>query len=338
MSFLRRRSRIGLGPGGEFDLVRTFLAGADEPGPGVRVGPGDDALVLDDGTVISTDIAVEDVHFRREWLDLPEIGYRATAAGLSDLAAMAAEPLGALVSLALRAEDADRVGPAVIEGVREALDGVGASLLGGDLSSSPGPLILDVVSVGRADRPLLRDGARPGDELWVTGRLGGAAAAVRRWRAGRTPEPGLRQAFARPSPRVSEARWLAREAGVRALIDLSDGLAGDAGHLSAASGVRIVLEAERIPIHPSLHGDGDEGANTEESPLESALRGGEDYELLLAAEPGDVELLVDEFSVRFGLALTRVGRVEEGEGVHLLRPGAPAPVPVTVGGFSHFGP
>ena len=332
----RRRRRIELGEGAEFDLIRSFLNDASEPGPGVRVGPGDDALVLDDGTVISTDVSVEDVHFRRAWLDPREIGYRATAAGLSDLAAMAAEPVGALVSLALSAQDAKGLGPRVMAGVREALDGVGGALLGGDLSASPGPLVLDVVSIGRVEHPVLRDGARPGDEVWVTGRLGGAAAAARLWREGETPGPALREAFARPGPRVREALWLAREATVRALVDVSDGLAGDAGHLSAAGRVAVVLEAERIPVHPGLGSTVDEEGIGGVPPLELALRGGEDYELLLAAEPGGVEPLAEEFSVRFGLALTRVGRVEEGEGVHLLRPGTSTPIRLEAGGFSPF--
>lgn len=338
-----RKARVALGPGGEFDRIRAFLAGAPGPGPGVRVGPGDDALVLADGTVVSTDLSVEDVHFRRRWLDFREVGYRAAAAGLSDLAAMGAEPVGALVGLALSPAEAAEVGSEIVAGVREALDGVGGALLGGDLSTSPGPLFIDVVSLGRADRPILRDGARPGDELWVTGRLGGAAEAVRLWEEGSGPEPGLREAFARPKPRIREALWLAREAEVRALIDLSDGLAGDAGHLAAAGGVRAVIEADRVPVHPALsraaagEGAGDRAAAHEGEELERALRGGEDFELLLAASAGSVDPLVDEFSVRFGLALTRVGRVEEGEGVHLLRPGADGPVPLEGGGFSHFG-
>lgn len=330
-----RRSRVALGPGAEFDLIRSFLGTDDAPVPGVRVGPGDDALVLDDGTVISTDVAVEDVHFRRDWIDVREAGYRAGAAGLSDLAAMAAEPLGAMVSLALSSDDADRVAPEVVDGVREALDGVGAALLGGDVSASPGPLVLDVVSVGRAEEPVLRDGGRPGDLVWVTGRLGGAAGAVREWSEGREPDPGLREAFAHPVPRIREARWLVREGDVRALIDLSDGLAGDAGHLSAASGVRVVLEADRIPVHPALLRGPEAG---EDRLLDHVLRAGEDYELLLAAGPGSLEPLAEEFSVRFGLALTRVGRVEEGHGVHLVGPGDAGPRPLESGGFSHFSP
>ncbi|NIP59644.1 MAG: thiamine-phosphate kinase [Gemmatimonadetes bacterium] len=326
-----RRPRIRLGRGAEFDLVRAFL-GPEGPLPeAVRVGPGDDALVLEDGVVISCDLSVEDVHFRRSWLTFQEIGYRAAAAALSDLAGMAAEPLGVLVSLAISPSEAESVGTALHAGVHEALASVEGALLGGDLSASPAPLVLDVVAVGRADEPALRDGARPGDEVWVTGRLGGAAGAVRVWEGGGEPGPGLRKAFARPRPRIREARWLVREGRVRALLDLSDGLAGDAGHLAAAGGVRVVLEAAAIPVEPGLEA----GAAPGEA-LDLALRGGEDYELLLAAAPGSVEELVDEFALRFGTPLTRVGRVEAGEGVHLARGEDGRPTPLDLGGFDHF--
>lgn len=333
------RSRVELGPGGEFDLVRSFLSGVDDDVPGVRVGPGDDALVLDDGLVVSTDLAVEDVHFRRSWLDDEEIGYRATAAGLSDLAAMAAEPVGVLLSFALPASQGPEAARRTVAGVREVVATVGGALLGGDLSTSPGPRILDVVSVGRAERAVLRSGARPGDELWVTGRLGGAAGAVRAWRRGARPPRALREAFARPVPRVFEAGWLVREAEVRALIDLSDGLAGDAAHLAAASGVRVLLDEDRIPVHPALtelpvdeDGEGDRTG----APLHHALHGGEDYELLLAAAPGSVEPFAADFSVRFGIPLTRVGRVEEGAGVHLRSQEGRESRPLDRGGWDHF--
>lgn len=329
-----RFARVRMGPGGEFDLIRSILGEEGDPSPGIRVGPGDDALVLDDGTVVSTDLSIEGVHFVREWLSEAEIGYRASAAALSDLAAMAAEPLGALVSLALPRDGADETVPDLARGVHEALAAAGGTLLGGDLSASPGPLVLDVVVLGRAGRPVLRGGARPGDELWVTGHLGGSAAAVAAWREGREPEPGLRRTFARPRPRIREALWLAREGGIRALIDLSDGLAGDAAHLAAAGDVRIVLEGERIPLHPALAA-GTEAARTQA--LDRALSGGEDFELLMAVEPGVLGSLIEEFTVRFGAALTRIGRVEAGEGVHLLQRDEPEPRALRRGGFSHFG-
>lgn len=317
---------VSLGPGGEFDLIRRFLGEGSPPGPGVVLGPGDDAAVLEGGWVLSTDLSVEDVHFRRSWVGDEEIGYRAAAAALSDLAAMAAEPVGLLVSMAFPS-DAGVDLDAVQRGVRAAAAAAGASVLGGDLSRSPGPLVLDVTVVGRASAPVSRAGARPGDELWVTGRLGGSGAAVRLWRAGREPSPALRAVFARPTPRIQAALALARAGVLRAMVDLSDGLAGDAGHLAAAGGVRIVLEPERIPV-----AEGAAEALGPEAALELALRGGEDYELCFAAAPGppDVAALAGEA----GVELTRVGRVEAGAGVRLEERDGSV-VPLVRGGYDH---
>lgn len=322
--------RVALGPGGEFDLIRSFLTLDAGEGRLVRVGPGDDAAVLEGGWVLSTDLSVEDVHFRRGWIGDDEVGYRAAAAALSDLAAMAAEPVAVLVSMAIPEGGAvDAL--AVQSGVREAARAVGAAVVGGDLSRSPGPLFLDVTVVGRSEAPVLRAGARPGDEVWVTGALGGAGAAVRLWRAGRQPGPALRAAFARPVPRVAAARALARAGVVRAMVDLSDGLAGDAAHLAAAAGARVVLRSDLVPVHPAAR----EALSRAEA-LEAALSGGEDYELCFAAPPGLVSgggALVEEV----GVPLTLVGRVEAGEGVW-LDAGDGLAVPVGRGGYDHMSP
>jgi len=318
--------RVGLGPGGEFDLIRR-LVGADEAAwPGVEVGPGDDAAVLEGGWVLSTDLSIEDVHFRRSWLSDREVGYRAASAALSDLAAMAAEPVGILLSLAMPEHDVDIV--EVQAGAREAVTATGGAVLGGDLSRSPGLLVVDVVALGRTARPLLRAGALAGDDLWVTGVLGASAAAVTLWSHEREPDAALREAFARPHARVSEARFLADGGGVHALIDLSDGLAGDAGHLGAAGGVRIVLEAGLVPVAEAAA-----RALGPEEAASLALHGGEDYELLLAARPGSVD--VEAFDARFGLPIRRVGRVEEGSGVWIEERGTVRRL--QRGGFSHVG-
>ncbi len=300
------RGRIRLGPGGEFDLIRRLLGEEELDLSGVELGPGDDAAVLEGGWVLSTDLSVEDVHFRRDWLSDREVGYRATAAALSDLAAMAAEPVGVLVSLAVPAHGFDV--EAVQAGVREMVSACGGVVLGGDLSRSPGPLVVDIVVVGRAARPATRAGALPGDEVWATGALGAPAAAVALWRSGRQPDEILRAAFARPRPRLDEARFLVEGGGVHALIDVSDGLGGDAGHLAAAGEVRVILETGRLPVSEAAV-----AAVGPEKAWSLAMHGGEDYELLLAAEPGAVDPA--SFGARFGLALTRVGRIEEGQGV-----------------------
>ncbi|MSR22287.1 MAG: thiamine-phosphate kinase [Gemmatimonadetes bacterium] len=300
-----------LGPGREFDRIRAILSDIPNPGPDVRVGPGDDGAVFSDGLAISTDLSIEGVHFRLDWISPEEAGYRAAAAGLSDLAAMAAEPIALFASVAAPGDGTSA--ETVMQGVKRLAARSGIPLLGGDLTRSPGPLVVDVVSVGRSLDPLLRSGAGEGDELWVTGTLGGAAAAVALWSAGRPVPAEARRAFAEPSPRVREAIWL-RRAGATAGIDLSDGIAGDAAHLAAASGVSIVLIAEALPVHPALSGaDFPPGVDA----LGLALHGGEDYELLVAAPKGVLVSRVEEFSSLFDLPLTRVGRADGGAGVFL---------------------
>jgi len=319
--------RIALGRGAEFDLIRRFVAGDAPLPPEVRVGPGDDAAVLEGGWVVTTDLAVEDVHFRRAWLSDREIGYRAAATALSDVAAMAATPVALLVSLAAPRGGAVDL-EAVEAGVHEIATELGASVIGGDVSRSPGPLVIDVVALGCTAWPVLRDGAEPGDHVWVTGSLGAAAAAVRAWEAGGTPEPALREAYARPRPRVREARCLVDHELVDALIDVSDGLAGDAGHVAAASGVRVTLEAAHIPVAAAVR----EAFGPAEA-LELALHGGDDYELCFVTDPGVVD--VEHLRARHGLTLTRVGRVEPGEGVWLERPDGTVER-LERGGFDHL--
>jgi thiamine-monophosphate kinase len=316
-----------LGPGAEFDLIRRMIEDPATFPPEVRVGPGDDAAVLEGGWVISTDLAVEDVHFRRAWLTDEEIGYRAGAAALSDIAAMAVSPVALLVSIAAPRGGAVDVA-AVEAGVCAVARSVNASVIGGDVSRSPGPLMIDVVALGRGSWPIQRDGAEAGDHVWVTGALGASAAAVRAWERGDEPTPELRAAFATPRPRVEAARCLVEHEVVDALIDVSDGLAGDLGHIAAASGVKITIEAGEIPLAPAAV----EAVGAEEA-LELALHGGEDYELCFVTDPG----VVDEeyFRQRHGLQVTRIGTVSEGSGVW-LQSGEGDAQELERGGFDHM--
>ncbi|HEX8695908.1 MAG TPA: thiamine-phosphate kinase [Longimicrobium sp.] len=308
------RRRLRLGAGAEFDLIRRFYArgGGGAARYDVRVGPGDDcAVVAGDGIALSTDISVEGVHFRRDWMGFRDVGRRAAAAALSDLAAVAARPIGVLASLAVPPGDEKAHAEQVMEGVRRAAESVGAALLGGDLARTHGPLVVDVTVVGECPHPVLRSGARPGDEVWVTGELGAAAAYVEQRLQGRRPDGRARARFAAPAPRVREALWLAGHGLPTAMIDLSDGLAGDAAHLSAASGVAVLLSPELIPVHPAARRHAGKGGDA----LRLALTGGEDYELCFTAPIGAAEPHVDEFQQTFGVRLSCVGRVGGGDGV-----------------------
>jgi thiamine-monophosphate kinase len=316
-----------LGPGREFDLIRRFLSNAPAHDD-VLIGAGDDAAVLRDGWIVSTDASVENVHFRRDWLSATEIGYRAAAVALSDMAAMAAQPVAVFTSLVLPAALYGAQATAVMAGVSAAARGHGAALAGGDTTRTDGPLTIDITVIGRSNSPALRSGARAGDELWLTGTLGGAAAALRAWRAGSEPDPTARAAYAQPQPRIKEALWLAERGALHALIDLSDGLASDAAHLAAASGVRIQISSAYLPLHQALPPEPDA--------LRTALTGGDDYELFFAAPAGIVSALQPDFEQRFGIQLSRVGRVLAGAGVEVVTAQGNR-LEEELKGYDHFG-
>jgi thiamine-monophosphate kinase len=338
---------IGLGPGSEFDLIRKFLeqdarirgakSSPDEPGAAASarhtvVGPGGDcAVVTGRAIAISVDASIEDVHFRREWMTPRQIGYRAAAAALSDLAPVAAVPIGVFVTLGLRGADVPGFAMEVMAGVSEAADACGAALLGGDVARSAGRSTIGLTVAGEVEKAVSRAGARPGDEVWVTGTLGAPGLTVRAWNAGRTPPPGAQAAFVRPRPRIQEARWLAGRDLMTAAIDLSDGLAGDTRHLAAASHVRILLDEGAIPIAPAVL----EYDDAEADPLWLALGGGEDYELCFTAPAGAVERERPAFARQFDVRLTQVGTVVEGDGVRIV--GADGnPRELEISGYNHF--
>ena len=304
-----------LGPGQEFDLVRAMMSRWGDRARGI----GDDAAVLTappgEEVVLSTDTSLEDVHFRREWLSPEEIGWRAVAAALSDLAAMAAKPLGVLVAIVLPRPWMDDLG-ALAEGIAAAAAASETPILGGDLTRGE-RLSITVSVAGSTASPLRRSGARPGDTLWVTGQLGGPALALAAWGEGRQPNPEARARFARPIPRIREAQWLVA-AGATAGIDISDGLGGDAGHLAAASGVRIAIDADALPRAPDVD-------------VSTAQRSGEEYELLVTT---GTAFDAAAFQRDFDLSLTRIGTVEKGDaGVDLLIGGERVASP---GGYDHF--
>ena len=314
-------------PASERELLRRLAEIGWKGHRGVLVGPGDDAAVLRGGLVASTDLSVEDVHFRFDWLSAEEVGFRAAAAALSDMAAMGAAPACLLVSLALPVRpsgdrrphrgDAAPPGESAVATLAQALqrgaaaagDRVGVPIAGGDLSRSPGPVVVDVAVLGRAARPLARSGAKPGDAVWVSGALGGAAAAVAAWTEGREPPPAARARFAVPPDRVPLGRALAADGLASALIDVSDGLLADARNLAARSGVRLCIDEARVPV------DAPAGAD-----LNLALRGGEDYELMFTV-PAGAEPRLPPLARALPVPLSRIGLVERGEGVVMERNG-----------------
>jgi len=314
---------LRLGRGGEFDRLRRIFARLGRTGQSL----GDDCALIRVGRTwlaVSIDLSLEDVHFRTAWLSFADIGWRSVAAALSDLAADGAEPIGVVVSLGVpgkgRGRGKGEGDPAaeIMAGVGAAARRVGAHVLGGDLVRSDRYLV-DVCVLGWTVRPVRRHGARPGDGVWVTGALGGAQLALQALAAGRRPPPGLFRRFARPVPRIAAGRRLAA-LGARAMIDVSDGLAADAGHLAAASGIRVEIAVEQVPRFRSVPGH-------------VAVASGEEFELLVALPPRFTDRDARSFRVATRVPLTRIGRCVRGSGVRLTDHGRAIAAPK---GFDHF--
>lgn len=231
----------------EFDLIAGLASRLDRDGPGVLVGHGDDAAVLDGGLVVAIDAIVEDVHFRRRLSSPQDIGWKAIAVNVSDLAAMGAAPTAAVMALARPADLTVADINACYDGMREAADRWGLSLVGGDTVRAPA-WMLAVTALGRLDRaPVTRGGARAGDAVVVVGALGAAAAGLQGLEAGREVPPELAEAHRRPRALPAAGALLAA-AGATAMIDVSDGLGADLRHLCEASGVGMRVDLAALPV------------------------------------------------------------------------------------------
>jgi thiamine-monophosphate kinase len=322
---------------GEFELLARVRERLPPPTGRVRVGSGDDAAVTVPGgaTATSVDALVDGVHFSRERASLRQIGAKGLATALSDLAAMGAEPGEAYVVLTVPG-DLDEDGCLeILDGVLELAGRTGTTLAGGDVTRGP-VLALSFTVVGHApaaERFVTRAGARPGDELVLTGEIGGAAAGllVPDLDGLELPDDTIRALRARqlePVPRLRAGHVLA-QAGATAMVDLSDGLGADARHLAEASGVGLRIDATSLPL---ADGVGEVARAAGNDPLQAAAEGGEDYELLatLPAEGLDLASLTRSA----GVTLTRIGAAVAGEGVEIRRPGGRALVPR---GFDHLG-
>lgn len=331
-----------MAPNGEFELIARLARRLGEPGGRVAVGIGDDAAVGEAAgvTVVSVDALVDGVHFQARTWPPAAIGHKALAAALSDLAAMGAAPGEAYVALGIPAGLGAGRCDQIYEGLAALAAETGTAVAGGDVTRAPA-LFLAVTAVGHAagaGELVRRAGALPGDAVAVTGALGGAAAGLlllsgRDWGGERPPVPDgvARDLIARqqrPQPRLAEGRALAT-AGARAMIDLSDGLAGDAAQIAAASGVRLRIELERLPVQEGVAAV---AAAAGRDPSELAAGGGEDYELLACLPPDRLDTATAALA-GLGRELTAIGRVEEGSGAILLD-AAGNPRPIT--GFDHL--
>lgn len=314
---------------GEFELLARVRERLPPAGPQVRIGAGDDAAVTvpEGATATSVDAVVEGVHFHRDRASLRQIGGKALATALSDLAAMGAEPGEAYTVLGVPTDLGEDDCLELLDGIVALAASTGTTVAGGDLVRSPA-LTLAITVVGHAAAPerlIVRSGARPGDALVLTGELGGAAAGLivleRGEEAASIPAgvaDGLLRRQLEPRPRLAAGRALAT-AGATAMIDLSDGLGGDARHLAHASGVGLLLDAEALPL---AEGVAEAASIAGGDPLQLAVSGGEDYELLAAIPAEGLDLTA--LSAAAGVAVTRVGEATAGSGVEIRLPGGRA--------------
>lgn len=322
---MRPRSEPTIADVGEFGVIDRLRQRFGTDGIGVVRGIGDDTTVLraTPGYLLlaTTDAAVEGVHFVRASTTPRRLGQRVLAVNLSDVAAMGGIPRWALVSLSLPENTPLHFVDELAAGLDEAAKRYQVAIVGGNLARSPERLVLDLTLLGEveADRVVYRSGARPGDRLLVTGTLGDAAAGLAVL-LGQAPAdvPGANVLVSRqqlPTPRVDAGRAIARAGLATAMIDLSDGLASDVVHLVEASHLGAVVRAEAVPLSPQIR---ELARATGRDPLDWALHGGEDYELLLAAPPDRADDLVAAVQA-VGVPLTDVGEVVAEPGIWLQR-------------------
>ncbi|WP_339739793.1 thiamine-phosphate kinase [uncultured Maricaulis sp.] len=318
--------------GGEFGFIRTRLAPLAGGHP-AALDLTDDAAVLDPEPghqlVIASDMLVAGVHFLET--DAPEIAAeRCVRSNLSDLAAMGAQPLGYLSSIAWPAGVSERWRDGLVAGLAKAQNAFGLCLLGGDTTVGPGPLTISLTMLGQvpSGTALLRRGAEAGDDVWVSGTIGDARLGLDIARGILAADPALLERYHRPTPRLALGQRLRGLAS--ACLDISDGLIADAGHIAELNGVRIELQSSQIPLSPSAVA----AVKAGQIDLAGLVTGGDDYELFFCA-PASRREIVHGLAASLGLPLTRIGAVITGQGVALLDSEGGA-IETGSGGFTHF--
>jgi thiamine-monophosphate kinase len=309
----------------EKSLVERIRRAAATQGQRASQGIGDDCAVLPlprgHEALVTTDFSLEDVHFRREWHPPDSVGHRCLARGLSDIAAMGGIPRAAFLSLALPDELPQSWVDKFIAGLLKLAAQFSVPLAGGDTAQSPSGILADIVVLGSvpAGKAILRSGARPGDFLYVTGTLGSAAAALNQLRDGKKLRPRSHPKHFYPEPRVAVGQFLREKKLASAMIDISDGLSTDLGHVCEESGTGAVVYAEALPVAGGKVG------------LTLALHGGDEYELLFTAGP---ERRIPKQIA--GMPVTRIGEILSGKYMRLATADGKTQ-PLKPAGWEHFG-
>ena len=311
-------------PLNEKSLIARIRRAATGRGRLAGLGIGDDCAVLPlprgHEALVTADFSLENVHFRREWHPPDSVGHRCLARGLSDIAAMGGIPRAAFLSLALPPELPQSWVDKFIAGLLKLAAEFSVSLAGGDTAQSPDGILADIVVLGLVPtgKAILRSGARPGDFLYVTGTLGSAVAALNQLRDGKKLRPRSHPKHFYPQPRLAVGQFLREKKLASAMIDVSDGLSTDLGHICEESGAGAVVYAEALPAAGGKDG------------LTLALHGGDEYELLFAAR---AERRIPKQIA--GVPITRIGEILSGEGM-LLATANGKTQPLKPAGWEHF--
>ena len=320
----------------EFELIDQLMARCQTSST-VPLGIGDDCamLQLPPGEVLlaTTDMLIEGVHFRRDWTGMLALGRKSAAVNLSDLAAMGATPRALFLAIAIPDDVTDAELDLFSDGFLEVCHANGAVLAGGDTCSSLNGLSISVTALGSAPETAVirRGGACPGESVYVTGSLGDSALALQWLIEGRALPPALRKRHFEPSARIDLGVALAKAGIPTAMIDVSDGLLADLGHILEASQVGACIEVDRLPLSSELSA----AVGVDSSVLNCAVAGGEDYELLFTAKP-EMERAIAHLAGEYDLPVTRIGIIFENRGeIELKFAGEPYSVP-TQKGYKHF--
>lgn len=316
---------------GEFELIewiRQQTAVSDY----LIQGIGDDCAIEEPSPehdlLTSTDLFIEGVHFKREWTTLYNLGRKAAAVNISDIAAMGGTPRALFLGIGRSSQVSDRETQELISGFIYETQRHGAVLAGGDTCGSPGPLIIAVTVQGRVTggEAICRQGASYGDAVYVSGSLGDSSLALQQLQAGQVPEPYLAQRFHLPVPRVELGQILSAKQIATAMLDVSDGLLADLGHILSASHVGAELELDKLPLSASFQ----QLMQKDTSLLDLALAGGEDYELVFTSPLKD---LADQPNLPTPVA--RIGVITQEPGIRIRRPDGQL-YQCQRGGFDHF--
>ncbi|PWI56653.1 thiamine-phosphate kinase [Sulfoacidibacillus thermotolerans] len=326
---------------GEFGLIERLQAIVWRSDARLLVNIGDDAAVVryDRPVVMTTDALVEGIHFRDDLIDPVSLGYKSLVASLSDIAAMGGRPLHTLVALALPFEERVERIEAIYRGLAEACTQYDVSIVGGDVVSTAGPLVITVTVTGEllGAKPLLRSGAQVGDVVFVTGDVGGAAAYLHlktsseALRVSESDEWLLQQRHQRPVPQITAGSILAQYEGCTSANDVSDGLSSELHEIAAASGVQLLIDSERLPTLPAVR---HYARLARVNPLDFALFGGEDYQLVGTLDRMAVGTFLPLMQAQ-GVRVSLIGQVKRGNaGVYLQTPTGIHQLPKK--GYDHF--